>query len=80
VDEQGSVNVTPIEEAPDVDALAQEMAAQFPSEEECDANANKILAVYSGCTDLILDHRDGELFRKSLVTHSPVSSPQIAFN
>ncbi len=80
IDNQGGVSVTPIETAPDAKALAKQMAALFPSEQDCDQHAQRLLETYAGCTDLILDHRDGELYRKSLVTHSPIPSPQIAFN
>jgi tetratricopeptide (TPR) repeat protein len=80
MDNQGSVNITPLETMPDARALAKQMAALLPSEEECDQSAQRVLEAYAGCTDLIIDHRDGELFRKSLVTHSPVPSPQISFN
>lgn len=79
-DNHGNVNVAPIEEAPDAVALAKQMAALFPSERDCDVNAQRLLETYNGCTDLILDHRDGELYRKSLVTHSPVPSHQITFS
>lgn len=79
MDNHGNVNITPLEETPDARALAKQMAQFFPSDEECDSDAQRLGEVYGGCTDLIVDHRDGELFRKSLVTHSPVPSPQLSF-
>lgn len=79
MDNQGNINITPMEEAPDPRALAKQMAQFFPSDEECEADAQRLAEVYGGCTDLILDHRDGDLFRKSLVTHSPAPSPLLSF-
>ncbi|MBC7526897.1 MAG: hypothetical protein H7308_05045 [Chthonomonadaceae bacterium] len=69
-------DVTPITEAPDAKALALELAALFPSEAECDEFAKETLEAFNGCTDLILDHRDGDLNRKSMVTHSPLPGPR----
>jgi tetratricopeptide (TPR) repeat protein len=72
-------NATPIEETRDAQTIATEIAAQFPSEEEADKWAQETLEEYAGCTDLILDHRDGSLKRKSMVTHSPVVSPRFGY-
>jgi tetratricopeptide (TPR) repeat protein len=82
VEQQGNeITATPIapEDRPDPRDIAKEIAAQFPEEKECDEFAEETLALYAACTDLILDHRDGELTRKSLVTHSPIQSPRIGF-
>ncbi len=79
MDNHGNININPLEETPDPRELARKMAEFFPSDEECESDARKLDDIYAGCTDLILDHRDGELFRKSLVTHSPVPSPQLTF-
>lgn len=59
--------------------IAEQIAAQFPEEEECDKFAREMLEEYEVCTDLILDHRDGELIRRPMVTHSPVKSPRFGF-
>src|SRR5581483_5149801 len=71
--------VTRIEETRDAQQIAEDIAAQFPDEEECDQFAKELLEFYEGCTDLILDHRDGSLNRKTLVTHSPIKSPRFGF-
>ena len=71
--------VTQINETRDALTIAQDVAKQFPSEEDCDQFAKELLDEYSGCTDLIIDHRDGTLNRRSLATHSPVKSPRFGF-
>ena len=43
-----------------------------------DTFAKELLEDYDVCTDLILDHRDGSLIRRPLMTHSPVKSPRLA--
>jgi tetratricopeptide (TPR) repeat protein len=73
-------SVTQIEESRDPQTIAEDIAKQFPSEEECDEYAQETLEVYEPCTDLILDHRDGTLNRRPLVTHSPVTSPRFGFS
>lgn len=70
---------TQIEETRDAATIAQEVAKHFPAEEECEGFARDLLEDYAMCTDLILDHRDGSLKRKSLVTHSPVKSPRFGY-
>jgi hypothetical protein len=59
--------------------IAEDLAKQFPDEEDCDRDAKEIMEEYAGCTDLILDHRDGTLIRRPFVTHSPVTSPRLGF-
>ncbi len=76
-DEQ--VTVTPITEKPDARALALALAAQFPEEAESDRFAQETLEDFAACTDLLLDHRDGSLNRKSMVTHSPLPGPRFGF-
>ena len=71
--------VTQITETRDPSAIASEVAAQFPSEEDCDQYGKELLDEYAGCTDLIIDHRDGTLIRRPLVMHSPVKSPRFGF-
>lgn len=71
--------VTRIDETRDPETIAAEIAAQFPSDEESDGFATEMLEEYAICTDLILDHRDGELIRRPLVTHSPIKSPRMGF-
>jgi tetratricopeptide (TPR) repeat protein len=71
--------VTQIEETRSPEEIAVAIAAQFPPEEECDQFATELLEEYASCTDLILDHRDGTLIRRPLVTHSPVKSPRLGF-
>jgi len=73
-DDQDSVRV--IEETRDAATVAAEIALQFPDEDECDAMAAQLGEAYAVCSDLILDHRDGTLFRRPLVAHSPVQSPR----
>ncbi|HLV79665.1 MAG TPA: tetratricopeptide repeat protein [Chthonomonadaceae bacterium] len=68
--------ITPIEETRDAQTVAADLARQFPSEAECDQVARDILEDLSICTDLILDHRDGELIRRPMVTHSPIQPSQ----
>lgn len=70
---------TQIEETRDARTVAADIAKFFPSEDECDKWAQETLEDYAACTDLILDHRDGSLKRKSMVTHSPIQSPRIGF-
>ena len=72
-------SVTQIDEIRDAQTIAVEVAKQFPSEEDCDQFAKELLDEYAGCTDLIIDHRDGTLNRRSLATHSPVKSPRFGF-
>jgi hypothetical protein len=78
VSEDGQT-ATPIEETREPETIAEAIAAQFPPEEECDEYAQELMELYNICTDLILDHRDGTLNRKTLVTHSPVQSPRFGF-
>jgi hypothetical protein len=59
--------------------VAVDIAKQFPPSEKCDEIAAELMEDYSICTDLILDHRDGTLPRRPLVTHSPVKSPRLGF-
>ena len=73
------MTVTPLAERPDPQQVAEALAGQFPEEQECDDFAKEIMAEYEGCTDLILDHRDGSLIRRPLVAHSPVKSPRMGF-
>ena len=73
------VTVTPITEKPDARALAVALAAQFPEEAESDKFAQETLEEFAACTDLILDHRDGTLKRKSMVTHSPLPGPRFGY-
>ena len=73
------VTVTPITEKPDARALAVALAAQFPPEEDSDKFAQETLEEFAACTDLLLDHRDGSLNRKSMVTHSPLPGPRFGF-
>ena len=71
--------VTQITETRDAATIAADVAKQFPSEEDCDQFGNEVLEEYAGCTDLIIDHRDGDLIRRPLVTHSPIKSPRFGF-
>ncbi len=71
--------VTRIEETRDAETVAKEISAQFIPDEEFDQYAQETLELYAACTDLILDHRDGTLIRRPLVTHSPIQSPRIGF-
>lgn len=70
---------TPIEETRDPDTIAQDIARLFPAEQQCDEEARALLGEYTECSDLILDHRDGTLYRRPLVPHSPVQSPRFGF-
>jgi tetratricopeptide (TPR) repeat protein len=70
---------TQIEETRDAVTIAKDVAKHFPAEEECESFARDLLEDFSMCRDLILDHRDGTLKRKSLVTHSPVKSPRFGY-
>jgi hypothetical protein len=60
-----------------VNTIAEAIAAQFPPEEECDEFAQETLELYDSCTDLILEHRDGTLNRRPLMTHSPIKSARL---
>jgi len=71
--------VTPIQETRNAREIADSMAGQFPTGDECDRFAADLLAEYGNCTDLIVDHRDGTLIRRPLATHSPVKSPRLGF-
>lgn len=77
--DQETQTATPIEETRDPVTIAKDVAKGFPSEEECESYARDLLEDYAMCTDLILDHRDGSLKRKSMVTHSPVKSPRFGY-
>ncbi|MCS6775339.1 MAG: tetratricopeptide repeat protein, partial [Chthonomonadaceae bacterium] len=70
---------TPVQETRDVRTIVRDLSAQFPSREECRQWAKETLEEYAGCSDLMLNHRDGTLKRKSLVTHSPVKSPRFGY-
>jgi hypothetical protein len=70
--------VTQIQETRDAQTIALEIGAMF-NEDECDETAHELIDLYAPCTDLILDHRDGSLIRRSLATHSPVKSPKFGF-
>jgi tetratricopeptide (TPR) repeat protein len=59
--------------------VAEDIAKRFPPSEKCDEVAAELMEDYSICTDLILDHRDGTLVRRPMVTHSPVKSPRLGF-
>lgn len=74
--DEAQQTITQIEETRDAQTVAADLAKQFPSEEECDQFARDLLEDLNICTDLILDHRDGELIRRPMVTHSPVQSPK----
>jgi hypothetical protein len=71
--------VTRVEETRTPVEIAQQISAQFPEDKDCDEFARDLIESYNGCTDLILDHRDGTLIRRPLVTHSPVKSPKVGF-
>jgi hypothetical protein len=71
--------VVQIEENRAPEQIAEDIAKLFPSAEKCDEVAADLLEDYSVCTDLILDHRDGTLTRRPMVTHSPVKSPRLGF-
>lgn len=72
-------SVTQIEETRDAATIAVAVAEQFPGEEDCDQFAKELMDEYAGCTDSIIDHRDGTLIRRPLVTHSPIKSPRFGF-
>ncbi len=72
-------SVTRIDETRDAPTIAEAIADQFPEDEECDDVAKEVLGVYDACTDLILDHRDGTLMRRPMITHSPIRSPRVGF-
>lgn len=78
VDEEKQT-VTRLDETRTPQEVAESIAAQFPEDEECDDFARELLESYNICTDLILDHRDGDLIRRPLVTHSPIKSPRLGF-
>ena len=59
--------------------VALDIAALFPAGEKCDEIAAELMEDFSICTDLILDHRDGTLVRRPVVTHSPIKSPRLGF-
>ena len=83
-------DVTPITEAPDARELAKRLGERFDQidkqededgkkpglEGNFDNYARETLETFASCTDLILDHRDGDLNRKSMVTHSPLPGPR----
>jgi hypothetical protein len=69
--------VTQINETRDAPTVAESIAGQFPEEDECDQYAGELLEDYDVCTDLILDHRDGTLIRRPLVSHSPIKTPKL---
>ncbi len=77
--DEAAETVTRVDETRDPQTIAEEIAKQFPDDEECDTFATELLEEYEICTDLILDHRDGELIRRPLVTHSPIKSPRLGF-
>ncbi len=72
-------SMTPVTETRDAETVAVDVAKQFPAEEECDEFATELWQDYEVCTDLILDHRDGTLNRRPLVTHSPIKSPRFGY-
>jgi tetratricopeptide (TPR) repeat protein len=72
-------SVTEIEETRTPQQVAEDIAKKFPDSAKCDEIAAELLEDYSICTDLILDHRDGTLVRRPLVTHSPIKSPRLGF-
>ena len=77
--DEATETVTRVDETRDPQTIAEEIAKQFPKDEESDTFATELLEEYEICTDLILDHRDGELIRRPLVTHSPIKSPRLGF-
>jgi hypothetical protein len=78
IDEQNQ-SITRIDETRTPAEAAKQIADQFPDDDECDDVARELLETYKACTDLILDHRDGSLIRRPLVTHSPIKSPRLGF-
>jgi tetratricopeptide (TPR) repeat protein len=77
--DEAAETVTRVDETRDPETIALEIAAQFPKDDESDTFATEMLEEYAICTDLILDHRDGELIRRPMVTHSPIKSPRLGF-
>ncbi|HLK58163.1 MAG TPA: hypothetical protein VKU00_16470 [Chthonomonadaceae bacterium] len=77
--QEGDETPTRIEETRTPEEVAQAIAEQFPEADESETFARQLLEDYDVCTDLILDHRDGTLIRRPLVTHSPVKSPKYGF-
>ncbi len=77
--DQENQDVTRVEETRTPEEVAKQIADQFPEDDECDEVADELLAAYEPCTDLIIDHRDGTLIRRPLVTHSPIKSPKLGF-
>ncbi len=77
--DEAAETMTRVDETRDPQTIADEIAKHFPEDEECDTFATELLEDYEVCTDLILDHRDGELIRRPLVTHSPIKSPRLGF-
>lgn len=77
--DQENQQVTRVEDHRSPVEVAASMAQQLPDDEECDDFAKEILESYAACTDLILNHRDGTLVRRPLVTHSPIKSPRMGF-
>lgn len=59
--------------------VAEDIARQFGSNEMYDEIAAELMEDFSICTDMILDHRDGTLARRPMVTHSPIKSPRLGF-
>ncbi len=72
-------SVTQIEETRTPDEIAVEIAKLFLPNEKLDETAADMIADYEDCTDLIIDHRDGTLTRRPLMTHSPIKSPRLGF-
>jgi len=72
-------SVTEIEDHRTPQQVAEDIAKKFPDSAKCDEIAAELLEDYSICTDLILDHRDGTLVRRPMVTHSPIKSPRLGF-
>ena len=72
-------SVVEIVETRSPEQVAQDIAKLFPANEKCDEIAAELMEDFSICTDLILDHRDGTLARRPMVTHSPIKSPRLGF-
>ena len=75
----GAPSVVEIVDNRSAEQVALDFAKQFPPNEKCDEIAAELMEDFSICTDLILDHRDGSLTRRPMVTHSPVKSPRLGF-
>lgn len=81
-DQQNAYQITE-ERSPE--EIAQSIAAHFSPESTgadsigCDEAAEELQQIYSICSDLILDHRDGSLSRRPLVAHSPIKSPRFGY-